>query len=193
MCHPLLRPNRILPILIGLALLMPAAGGADDDWAGPARTTAGDLEDHEASSIDPDTREAESGEMQEGDSEDPDDLEVESEEMHVVEAGELEDHEGSSANLEDLPYEAPDDGSEVIDDHRTEEVGVLNLDAEQLVAKRRLERAEAEAEAARTRYGDMMRDDYPRGDARMRITEHRDESMRALKAARAAFDEAMGN
>ena len=41
-------------------------GGADDDWAGPARTTAGDLEDHEASSIDPDTREAESGEMQEG-------------------------------------------------------------------------------------------------------------------------------
>jgi hypothetical protein len=81
----------------------------------------------------------------------------------------------------------------VIDDGRLAQIVDSNLSARQLVAKRHLERAQKEATMARTRYGDMMRDDYPRGKPRLRIIDQRDESMRALDQARAEFDAATGN
>jgi hypothetical protein len=159
----------------------------------PAMAKSGDMDDHMAESIDPSTRLEKSQEMLEGYSEDPDDMVAESGQEHVVETQELENHMGSSTALQDLKSESPDDGFEVIDDGRLAQIVDSNLSARQLVAKRHLERAQKEATMARTRYGDMMRDDYPRGKPRLRIIDQRDESMRALDQARAEFDAAMGN
>jgi hypothetical protein len=165
---------------------------AGDDHK-PAMAKSGDMEDHMAESIDPETRLEESHEMDEGYSEDPEDLVVESGQEHVVETEDLEDHMGSSTALQDLELESSDDGFDVIDDGRLREIVDSHLSARQLVAKRHLERAQKEAAMARTRYGDMMRDDYPRGKPRLRIIDQRDESMRALAQARAEFDAVMGN
>ena len=198
--HPACRPpgsSGFLPALL-LAVALPfvlpgTASSRGDEYSGARTTTAGSLEDHQAESIDPSSLEVESGEMQPGYSEDPADMVVDSEEMDAVSTGQLADHEGSSTDLQDLRGEKPVDGFETIDDGRLKGIDDTNLTAEQLVAKRHLERAQAAAEVARTRYGDMMRDNYPRGAARIRITDHRDESMSDLDKARADFDQAMGN
>jgi len=189
------RPSGLL-VLSGLLLLIGLPGiSRADGWrdSDPARTTAGDLEDHQAESKDPSSLEAESHDMVQGHSEDPDDMVVESEQEDVVEAGHLEDHHGSSTDLQDLRFEKPDQGQEVIDDGRLARVVETNLSAKQLVAKQHLERAQANAERARSVYGDMIRRNYPRGDARKRIVEQRDETLRALEKARSDFDDAMGS
>jgi hypothetical protein len=100
---------------------------------------------------------------------------------------------GHTSALQDLKMDAPDFGFEAIDDGRLADINVVNLNAPQLAAMHHLERAQDQATQARTRYGDMMRDDYPRGAPRERITLRRDETMRALDQARARFDHEMGN
>ena len=111
----------------------------------------------------------------------------------MVETEKLADHEGTSTDYQDLRLEAPEEGFEEIFDDRLEGVDDTHLTPRQLVAKRHLERAMAQAHAARTRYGDMIRDDYPRGEARLRIIAQRDETMIDLEQAREEFDAAMGN
>ncbi|HIF93292.1 MAG: hypothetical protein ABGX04_16145 [Myxococcales bacterium] len=181
-------------LLLASVALWPGTLSADgDEYSKARKASAENLEDHEAKSSDPSDHEAESGEMQPGYSEDPEDLVVDSDEMDVVETEDLADHRGSSTDLQDLKTEAPEDGFEAIDDGRLKGIDDVNLSAPQLVAKRHLERAQTNAQEARTRYGDMMRDNYPRGKPRLRITEHRDQTMQVLEKTRADFDRAMGN
>jgi len=179
-----------------LAPLLCVAASAND-WTDddPARTSAGEIEDHEATSSDPSDHEAHSHEMDEGQAEDLEDHIVGTEDLedHMVETEDLEQHEGTTTALQDLRYEAPDDGLDPIDDGRLDGVDETHLDAGQLVAKRHLASAQDEAAAARTVYGDMMRDNYPRGAARIRVIERRDATMADLEQAREEFDEAMGN
>jgi len=176
-------------VLLGAGGFGPAEASADEAEV----TTAGSLDDHEAESEDMDDHMAESHEMDAGESEDPEDLLVESEDAHIVESSLPAAHQGSSIALDDLGTDAPEVGFEAIDSGRLDGINEVHLDAQQLLAKRRLERAQANAMTARTRYGDMMENDYPRGAARERITQTRDETMAALKRARDQFDEAMGN
>jgi hypothetical protein len=177
-----------------VALVVPGVGFSDE-WTGddPARSTADDLDDHKAHSSSPSDHEAESHDMVEGHSEDPDDMVVEADQMDVVGTDDINEHEGSTTALQDLRVEAPDGGANPIHDSRLDGTENASLSAGQLVAKRHLERAEAQAAAARNTYGEMMQDDYPRGAARIRIIEHRDETMSDLEQAREEFDEAMGN
>lgn len=158
-----------------------------------AIVTAGSLDDHEAESGDMDDHTAESHEMDEGESEDPEDLLVESHEADVVESSLPAAHQGTSVAIDDLDSVGAEAGFEAIDMGRLDGINEVHLDAHQLLAKRRLERAQANAMTARTRYGDMMENDYPRGEARLRITKTRDDTMAALKRARIQFDEAMAN
>ena len=57
-------------------------------------------------------------------------------------------------------------------------------DAELVLARNKLVRAQNRARKAITAYGDAERDDYPRGAARVRIVEERDAAMKALEAAK---------
>jgi hypothetical protein len=184
--------SRPFVLLTALTFVL-SSGSALADPGDPEMATSGSLEDHQAEYEDPEDLEAESHDMVEGYSEDPEDLVVEASEEHVVDTEDLEDHEGHTTGLQDLEMAAPDPGFEEIEDGRLTSLDVTNLNAQQVVAMHHLDRAQSAAVVARTRYGDMMRDDYPRGAARLRIVEHRDETMRDLEKARAEFDAAMGN
>ena len=177
-----------LAILLGLIGLVSSVASADA-WtsSGPAETVAGDLDDHEASSHDPNDSEAESEDPNDMvvESEDPNDLEVEAEELddHEQQAEDLADHESRSTALQDLKVEAPDHGFDPIEMPGQKE-WTASTDPEVIVARRQLERAQERARDARQRYGDMIRHDYPRGAARVRIVEERDEAERELAAAK---------
>jgi hypothetical protein len=187
------QPIGLAFIVIVLAILLPGFAPADDSYgySDPARTTADDIDDHEAQSEDPNDLE--------GRSHDPDDLVVEAgdPDSNLVEAGDpnevgpgkLADHEGDSEGLQDLRVVAPDDGYDAIDDGDDPSLSDVNLSAEQIVALRHLKRAELEAEKARDAYGRMRENNYPRGAARGRIIKQRDESMQALEEARRAYED----
>ncbi len=163
-----------------------------DDWAGndPAEATSGRMEDHEASSKDPDDMTVESH--------DPDEMTVESETMDgrmaeskdpdrmVVDSEEMSEHMGSSTDLTDLKKVRPDEGFEAI-----EVPGQLEweptTDPSVLVARKHLVRAQQRARNARTVYGDMMEQNYPRGAARIQIVKERDASMEALRETKSAL------
>jgi hypothetical protein len=190
---PSFGPFALVFALVSILCVTASANDWTDD--DPSRTSAGEIEDHQATSSDPSDHEAHSHEMDEGHAEDLEDHMAGTEDLedHVVEAEDLEEHEGTTTALQDLRYEAPDDGLDPIDDGRLDRIDDEHLDAGQLVAKRHLARAQEEAAAARSVYGDMIRDNYPRGAARIRIIERRDATMADLEQAREEFDEAMGN
>jgi len=191
-----LRIRRTL-LLPALALLFvvgsvdPATLRADD--ADAEMSTADSIDDHETGSVDPDSIVVGDGEMDTTGSEDPDGLDVASDQEDVVDSSVPAAHPGTSVAIDALHTASPDMGSESIDSGRLKGIDESNLDAQQLLAVRRLERAQANAKEALTRYGDMMENDYPRGAARERIIQARDQSMAALERARKLFDEAMGN
>lgn len=182
-------------VLSSLVLIFGSTSSAlaDTNSSGPSMATSGSLDDHEAESVDLGSFEAESGEMVPAEPEDPDTITVEAEQADIVESSLPAAHVVESIAIDDLGTSKPDVGFEVIDDGRLARGDEKDLTAEQLLARRQLEHAQANATAARTRYGDMMRDDYPRGAARERIVHKRDATMEALGRARSAFGRAMGN
>lgn len=163
-----------------------------NDWADgdAAEATSGKMEDHQASSKDPD-------DITVG-SHDPDEMTVESETMAGRMAGsanpdqmvtgseEMSEHMGSSTNLTDLKTARPDEGFEAIEVQGQSE-WETTTDPTVLVARKHLARAQQRARNARTVYGDMMEQNYPRGAARIRIVKERDASMEALREAKSAL------
>ena len=184
-------------LALGLALLAPTAGiaGDDDDPWDPAMSTSDTMDHHHAESRDPDSLLAESQDLDDNlghsknlddnlaDSEDPDDM--------VAGSEELDSHIGESSNLADLPTDAPDAGYQRIVPASQADWGKTD-NPRVLVARDKVVRAEERAERARTRYGDMMQANYPRGAARARIVDERDESEAALEEAEHALH-ALGN
>jgi hypothetical protein len=183
---------RVSVIAFFLGTICAASASSSSDGE-PAMATAGRLEDHEATSVDPESLEAESHQMDIAETEDPEMLTVDASEARVVDSSLPAAHQGGSTALDELGTAAPDPGMEIIDDGRLARADSDNLTAEQLLAKRRLERAQSKAGEARARYGQMMERNYPRGAPRERIVAERDATMRVLEDARRQFDAAMGN
>jgi len=179
-------------IVLVLSLVAHPALTQANDWDA-AEATSGQMDDHKATSEDPD-------DMTVG-SRDPDELTVDSETMDgrmaesedpdsmVTGAGDLSDHEGSSTDLTDLKMASPDVGFEDI-----EVLGQSDwqptTDPEVLVARKHLVRAQQRARNARTVYGDMMEQNYPRGAARIQIVKGRDASVKALEETKSALADA---
>jgi hypothetical protein len=186
-------------VLTSVTVLFLATGVAfADGWvdSDPAESTSDDMENHEASSENPNDLEAQSEDPNdlEGASEDPTDLEVKAEDLedHQGHAEDLADHEGETYNLSDLPAAAPDDGFDPIE-MRTQDTWEQSYDPEVIVARRHLERAQKRASIARDNYGQMMQNNYPRGAARIRIAQERDEAETALAEAKAAVHAVQGD
>ena len=151
---------------------------AEDDEAGPEM----------GHSLDPDdlTVESEDLEDMEGDSRDPDDLVVESEDLeaHMGETYELGDlpEDSGSANLPDpMPQlvakpspPGPNDGSQV---H---------------TAWRAVQAAERNMEASNDIYANMIENDYPRGERRVRIIEERRAAFERVNETRQRYNELRG-
>jgi hypothetical protein len=184
--------HRLAAIVLALSLAaLPYLAGADG-WTGDdaARTTAGQLDDHEASSKNPDDMTAESHDPDDmvAESENPDDMVAESEDPDsmVVQAGQMEDHEATSENLTNLREAKPDPGFVPI-----EVPGQADWEPatnpQVLIARKHLIVAQDRARAAITTYGDAQRRDYPRGEPRVRITQERDAAMKALEEAKRAL------
>jgi hypothetical protein len=194
------RVSRFLAVsalALGLALFAPAAGiaGDDDDPWDPAMSTSDTMDDHHAESRDPDSMLAESQDLDDnlGHSENLDDNLAKSEDPDdmVADSENLDSHIGESSNLADLPTDAPDDGYEKIVPASQADWGPTD-NPRVLVARDKVVRAEKRAQRARTRYGDMMQANYPRGAARARIVDERDESEAALEEAQHTL-QALGN
>jgi len=181
-------------ILVLSLLALPSVVGAEewgDDDA--AETTSGGLDDHEASAGNPDDMTAES--------QNPNEMVAESEglEGRVVEAenpasmvtvaDDPDRHEVASENLSNLRKEKSDVGFREIEVSRQSE-WQPTTDPDVLRARKNLLRAEERARAARTTYGEANRRNYPRGEARERIVNERDASMKALEEAKRALTEA---
>ena len=184
-------------LALALSLAICPAITQANDWADgeAAEATSGQMDDHEASSKDPDDMTAESH--------DPDDMTVESETMEgrmaesedpdgmVTGSEELSQHEGSSTDLTDLKKARPDEGFEAIEVPGQSE-WETTTDPKVLVARKHLLRAQQRARNARTVYGDMMENNYPRGAARIQIVKERDASMEALRETKSALSAADG-
>jgi len=179
-------------IVLVLSLVAHPALTQANDWDA-AEATSGQMDDHKATSKDPD-------EMTVG-SHDPEELTVDSETMDgrmaesedpdsmVTGAGDLSDHEGSSTDLTDLKMASPDVGFEDIEVPGQSD-WQPTTDPEVLVARKHLVRAQQRARNARTVYGDMMEQNYPRGAARIQIVKERDASMKALEETKSALADA---
>jgi len=179
-------------IVLVLSLVAHPAPTQANDWDA-AEATSGQMDDHKATSKDPD-------EMTVG-SHDPEELTVDSETMDgrmaesedpdsmVTGAGDLSDHEGSSTDLTDLKMASPDVGFEDIEVPGQSD-WQPTTDPEVLVARKHLVRAQQRARNARTVYGDMMEQNYPRGAARIQIVKERDASMKALEETKSALADA---
>jgi hypothetical protein len=175
-------------MLLALALgALPAQAEAEDGWVDDeaAETTAGEIEEHEEQSQNPD-------DMTAG-SRDPDAMTTQSETMagretrsqdpDAMVTGSSREDEVTGEDLTDLREVAPDRGFVPIDvpgQHDWQPT----TNPEVLQARKRLLRAEKRAEAAQTAYGDMMMRNYPRGEARIRIVNERDAAMEALEEAK---------
>jgi hypothetical protein len=164
--------------------VMHADGWSDGD---AAEATAGQLDDHEASSKNPDDMTAKSrnpDDMVAG-SENPDDMTAEAKNpaSMVTDAQQLDQHEATSTNLGALQRARSDPGFESIEVPGQSD-WQPTTDPEVLVARKHLVQAQQRAAAARTAYGDARRRNYPRGEARIRIVNERDASMKALEEAK---------
>jgi len=184
--------------VLAALFLGPMPQGALADWtqSEAAESSAGDLSDHEMGSENPNDLEGHSHDPNdlEAQSEDPNDLVVGAEDLddHEAAPGKLADHEGHTEELQNLQIEAPDAGFRAIE-KTGDDSWKHSSDPAVIVAGRHLERAEKRAEEARHVYGEMMKNDYPRGEPRERIIVERDASMQAVEAARAALHAAQGN
>ena len=184
--------SSLAAIVFALSLAaLPCVAGADG-WSGDdaARTTAGQLDDHEGGSENPDDMTAESHDPDDmvAETENPDDMVAETEDPDsmVVQAGQMADQEATSQNLTNLQEAKPDPGFVPI-----EVPGQADweptTDTQVLIARKHLILAQDRARAAITTYGDAERRDYPRGEARVRITKERDAAMKALEEAKQAL------
>jgi hypothetical protein len=179
---------------VGLAALFGVLVGAsntdarDDEDA--AEANAEDLEDHEADSEDPedDLVGSEDPDERTVGSEDPEDRLTGSEDSDSMLEGseDIDDHMADSEELPDLPEARPDSGDDPID-VPGQSRWQPTTDPEVLVARNNLLRAEQRAEAATAVYGDMSKRNYPRGEARIRIVNERDEAIKALEEAKQAL------
>jgi hypothetical protein len=104
---------------------------------------------------------------------------------------EMQNHEGRTYDASDLSEEAPDKGYESIM-VPGQASWTPSSDPAVVVARRKLVRAQQRASAAMARYGQMMEDDFPRGAARLEITQERDDAMKALEAAKAELESVDG-
>jgi hypothetical protein len=176
--------------LLTLPSVVGAEGWGDDD---AAETRSGQLDDHEATAGNPDDMTAES--------QNPNEMVAESEglEGRVVEAenpasmvtvtSDPDSHEATSKSLSNLREEKPDVGFREIEVSGQSE-WQPTTDPEVLRARKNLLRAQERARAARTVYGEANRRNYPRGEARERIVNERDASMKSLEEAKRALAEA---
>jgi len=181
--------------LAGLATVLTILSGAaiaDEDWneEGAAEARADDLDDHEAGSEDPDDRTVGSEDLEDREtaSEDPEQRTAGSEDPDsmVHGSGDLERHEAASEDLTDLPAARPDSGEESID-VPGQAHWQATTDPQVVIARDQLVRAERRAAAAEKAYGEMRQNNYPRGEARIRIVNERDEANRGLEEAKRAL------
>ena len=131
-------------------------------------------------------------------SHDPDEMRVESENLEDHEAqaenpaslltgaGSIDQQKATSENLTDLREARPDRGYESIEvpgqsDWRP------TADAQVILARDKLVHAQKRARAARDAYGRAQERNYPKGEARIRITQERDASMKAFEEAKRAL------
>jgi hypothetical protein len=187
---PVPRAAAVAGLTTVFGLLSSLAFASDTMDPSASRSEAGNLEEHQAQSKDPDEMTAESHdpsemtvgaeqlEDHEGHSENPDDM--------VVATERLEDHQGATENFNDLRESTPDDGFESIEVAGQADWGPTT-DPEILAARKNLVRVQKRASTAREAYGEMMHRNYPRGAARVRIVEERDASMQALEEAKQAL------
>jgi hypothetical protein len=137
----------------------------------------------------PDDHLATAGEARVVGSEDLDSRVVGSEQMHEVNSEQLEDHQGASHALQDLPEAHPDAGYRSLGSASdADEPLDPSMSAEEIVALRKLQQAEAAAREARTAYGDMMQRNYPTGEARERIVARRDLTEKIVEHARSELE-----
>ena len=104
----------------------------------------------------------------------------------VTDAGDMEHQETTSQNLTDLAESRPDSGFESIEIPGQSE-WQPTTDPDVLRARKELVRAQKRAQTARTISGDMQERNYPSGEARIRIVNERDASMKALEEAKRAL------
>ncbi len=182
--------------LAALLGVLPGAAIADDrNDEGAAETTAGQLEDHDADSEDPDddVEGSEDSDRRTVGSEDPGKRRTGAEDSDSMleGSGDVERHAADSEDLTNLPGDRPDAGDDSIDDSgqsRGEPMSASSeVDPEVVIARNNLVRAEKRAAAARSAYGDMIQRDYPRGDARVQIVKERDAAMKAYEDAKRAL------
>ena len=183
-----------LAVVLGV---LPGAARADDPDGngGAAETTAGQLEDHDADSENPDDdlQGSEDSDRRTVGSEDPAKRRTGAEDSDsMLEGSENVDRHGTdSEDLTNLPEARPEAGDDSIDDSgqsRQERMSASSeADPEVVIARNNLVRAEKRAAAARSAYGDMIQRDYPRGDARVQIVKERDDAMKAYEEAKRAL------
>ena len=182
-----------LAVVLGV---LPGAAIADDgNDEGAAAATAGQLEDHDADSEDPDDdiEGSEDSDRRTVGSEDPGKRRTGAEDSDSMleGSGDVERHAADSEDLTNLPEAPPDSGDDSIDDsgqsHREPMSASSEANPEVVIARNNLDRAEKRAAAARSAYGDMIQRDYPRGDARVQIVKERDAAMKAYEDAKRAL------
>lgn len=177
-------------------LVAPAAGADGFESNPPSSTTSDTMDDHQAGSEDPDDllTGSEDADDSIAHSEDPDDMVTGSEDPDgmVVGAEQLGAHEGHSYGEQDLKQVAPDAGASPIEMEGQAEWTATN-DPKLITARRELVRAQDRARQADTRYGDMIRRQYPTGAAREEIVRERDEAMAALESAKQKVRELQGS
>jgi hypothetical protein len=185
--------SRLATLALALSLVLIPGNAFADGWVDDqaADATAGDISDHEEGSDDPDlmttgshdpdamTVDAGTMSTRMADSEDPDAMTTGVDAMDDV----------TGEGLTDLKTAKPDEGFIALEAPGQSE-WQPTTNARILLARQNLLRAEARAEAARTAYGDMMESNYPRGQARIRIVNERDASLKAFEEAKRALAKA---
>lgn len=176
------------------ALMTGVEPAVADDWRGdePERAEAGRLEDHEASSEDLEDRVVGSRDMDVVGAEDPEDMRASSGDMEdrLAAPGDLERQTVRSRSLTNLKTDDDSESAPVAIEVPGQSEWEPATDPDVVVARQHLVRAQSRARNAIAVYGRMRRNDYPRGDARVRIIEERDAALEALEAAKRALAEA---
>lgn len=183
-----------------LCTLLLSTGALADAWDEapevPEETTSDTMGDHEEGSYEPGNLEegSENPDSMLGKSQNPDSLDAKSHNPDdmVVGSENPDGLDGRSYGLQNLKTESPDPGDVPIE-MEGQHGWTATTNPELIVARRNLVRAQEQARAAGTRYGDMMRTDYPTGSAREEIIRERDAAMAALEKAKEAVRAIEGN
>jgi len=200
MTRVLSRPLRSLAAVVmalfltGLLVEAAQAEGFESDP--PSETTSDTMGDHEEGSENPDSMltGSEDPDASIAHSEDPDDMVTGSEDPDSMVEGaqQLDAHEGHAYGEQNLKESAPDAGAVPIEMEGQASWTATN-DPKLITARRELVRAQERARAADTRYGNMIRTQYPTGAAREEIVRERDEAMAALEAAKQKVRDLQGS